>query len=67
LKLSSKKTLSRFGFNFNLRRYIVAASLGAAAMMNRMGEQWEDEDGNIVRGPTEAEARAFIRPLFGST
>jgi len=33
----------------------VALSLGAAAMMGRMGEQWEDEDGNIVRGPTEAE------------
>ena len=33
----------------------VALSLGATAMINRMGEQWEDEDGNIVRGPTEEE------------
>lgn len=33
----------------------VALSLGATAMMNRMGEQWEDEDGNIIRGPTEEE------------
>jgi hypothetical protein len=33
----------------------VALSLGATAMMNRMGEQWEDEDGNIIWGPTEEE------------
>lgn len=33
----------------------VALSLGASAMMSRMGEQWEDEDGNIIRGPTEDE------------
>ena len=33
----------------------VALSLGASAMIKRMDEEWTDEDGKIVRGPTEEE------------
>ena len=33
----------------------ISLSLGASAMIKRMGEQWEDEDGNIVHGPSEQE------------